>query len=917
MIPEKNKKNVRYEEIVTNSRLQELLLAKVQLSIQKTNNNDTNRFTGIVNHSGKNKIIYLDSAFLVKLVKRNTDSKGTASLFIEFPFNHHRFTTHFSGLPWLSWLNDSLNQVNQFNQVNIINQLNQTNNNSNKDIINNNKNSIERLNYKLQNMNDTLPDFFDNRQKIIFFCNGTFLTFKEIFLEFTKRKFNCSYHSIFQQISRIRSGIETGLVSDGLLVMKIENNEKKYQTSAKGKKILDLAYNKNKEDVVKLRQNVIKEGMDAATQVSIIKDYFENNMEAEIENAIIGNRRLIIDFKKVIKFSLELGNNILDHPESAIKACKMAIDQFDLLEERPEDFTISFDNLPKSENKTIGDIRHQDKDTLITIKGIVSQRSKTVPNVCNIRFGCPQCGSITIITQEKSELVEPKKCNSCGYKGKYSIIKEEHQTLQFVRVEELGSDISNRITPEQIIVQLSDQLTAPDMQQIFNPGNIVEVVGYVKLHNIKSKSYNKTKSLDRQIIFHANSIKNGVDVINLKPTDEETKQMEKLSKNPRCMSILVSNFATDIAAMDDVKESILLMSVSGDVNSKKRQEMHVLLVGDPSTGKSELSGEVNKIVPRSRFASGDHGSGVGITAGVVKDELTGDWSLKAGPLSLATGSVLVLDELDKMKEKNELHTPLEKGIIPVNKAGIHASVPAKTAVLGVMNPRRGNFNNKASFFSQIDLPPALLSRFDFTWLLLDNPNLDTDEQIGMKIFDLDTGTKKGVRISTELLTKYIWKARSYKPKIPREVGMYAITWFKNLRHKAKKDDNATRIYHRQLGGIKRASQSYAKLRFSKEVSIADVNKAIKLFQKSLKHFLDFNPDFFNEIATGVSTKTFRIIDAIKEILINKPLTFDDLSDAFNLLNIDCTNDELKLILSENKENSWEYKKGRYKLVEEN
>ncbi len=123
MIPEKNKKNVRYEEIVTNSRLQELLLAKVQLSIQKTNNNDTNRFTGIVNHSGKNKIIYLDSAFLVKLVKRNTDSKGTASLFIEFPFNHHRFTTHFSGLPWLSWLNDSLNQVNQFNQLTLLTNL--------------------------------------------------------------------------------------------------------------------------------------------------------------------------------------------------------------------------------------------------------------------------------------------------------------------------------------------------------------------------------------------------------------------------------------------------------------------------------------------------------------------------------------------------------------------------------------------------------------------------------------------------------------------------------------------------------------------------------------------------------------------------------------------------------------------------
>jgi DNA replication licensing factor MCM5 len=279
-----------------------------------------------------------------------------------------------------------------------------------------------------------------------------------------------------------------------------------------------------------------------------------------------------------------------------------------------------------------------------------------------------------------------------------------------------------------------------------------------------------------------------------------------------------------------------------------RGDINILLLGDPSVGKSQFLKFAIEAAPVGVYTSGKGSSAAGLTASVIRDPGSGEFHLEGGALVLADGGLVCIDEFDKMRPQDRvaIHEAMEQQTISIAKAGITTILNSRASVLAAANPIFSRYDDMKSPTENIDFQTTILSRFDLIFIVRDVINMARDKAIAEHIVNVhkkmpsiqQTTSNQNV-FEIQRLKKYIAFARQrVTPRLAPEASKLLenryVAFRKDMRDfkHAKQQDSAIPITVRQLEAIIRISESLARMELSDVATEDHVQEAIRLFKVS-------------------------------------------------------------------------------------
>lgn len=574
------------------------------------------------------------------------------------------------------------------------------------------------------------------------------------------------------------------------------------------------------------------------SSVSKFEEFFSTKYKDNIFEALEtypDNRSVTVDYNELEMFDPDLADLLIEKPEEILKAAQKAVKNIDP-QRKNADIHIRFENIRN--NIQLRYLRSKYIGKFVSVDGIIRKTDEIRPRIINALFECRSCMRLQEVPQTSNILSEPALCKECGGRS-FKLLQEDSEFMdtQTIKVQEPLENLSGGEEPKQISVILED-----DLVDSVTPGDIVRITG-----TMKTVRDEKTKRFKNYIYGnHIEAREQEFEELEISEEDEE--KIKELAADPEVYEKIINSTAPSIKGYREVKEAIALQLFGGSAKeledkTRIRGDIHILIVGDPGIGKSQMLKYVSKLAPRGIYTSGKGTSGVGLTAAAVRDEF-GGWSLEAGALVLGDRGNVCVDELDKMKpeDRSAIHEALEQQTISIAKAGIMATLNSRCSVLAAANPKFGRFDRYKSIGEQIDLPSPILSRFDLIFVVEDKPDVERDTKLADHILKIHKDNSIPFEIEPELLRKYIaYARREIHPKLTTEASKVLQEFYVSMRGGAEDEDSPVPITARQLEALVRLSEASAKIRLGDEVTTFDAKRAIEIQQKCMKQ-VGYDPE---------------------------------------------------------------------------
>nr|XP_027193906.1 DNA replication licensing factor MCM5-like [Dermatophagoides pteronyssinus] len=463
------------------------------------------------------------------------------------------------------------------------------------------------------------------------------------------------------------------------------------------------------------------------------------------------------------------------------------------------------------------------------------------------------------------------KTSACGVEP-YQIVSElcEFYEVQSLKIQDLPENVLNGETPNHIMANFTTPLVGKVV-----PGSRVRLIGvYTCL--LTDQIINKQI---KSAYIHALGVEcfRSGPSISLNFTSSLKEDICYLASTPNIKERIFQSIAPTIEGHEDIKKSLACMLFGGNRKVLRdgmtiRGDIHILLLGDPSTAKSQLLRFVSKASPISVYTSGKGSSAAGLTAALIKNQ-NGSYALEGGAMVLADGGIVCIDEFDKMRDSDRvaIHEAMEQQTISTSKAGINAVISTECAVLAAGNPTFGFFDSTMSTSEQHNFESTILSRFDAIWLVRDLRYESIDKKIASHIYNIHRGNHRfgdNMNSSSDLISnsskntfsfehlkQYVQYCKTVcKPHLSANAAKYLENFYVEIREQARvlsKKNKKTQIpiTVRQLESIARIADSLAKMTLSDVVTEQIVEEAIQIFKLSTLATADTNSsnrEYFTE-----------------------------------------------------------------------
>ena len=555
-------------------------------------------------------------------------------------------------------------------------------------------------------------------------------------------------------------------------------------------------------------------------------------------------------------------------------------------------------------------LRSKHIDKLIFTRGILLRASTVRPKLENAIYKCLRCDTEFPQIQLSNTLIWPNHCVNpkCKANTQRDFIfiskKSDFIDWQKITIQETPEELPAGRIPRSI-----DGILIKDLVDRVRPGDRIKIMGVFK--SLPQKNAKGKGSLIFRTFIDVNSIKSSdKEDLDFYPTPEELKQIKELAAEPYIQRKIARSIASSIYGREDLKLATALCLFGGTRLKKidgtyRRGDIHVLFVGDPGTGKSEILKAAVNVSPRALYTSGKGSTAVGLTAAVVKDPDTGTMSLEAGAIVLADGGIAAIDEFDKMESQDiaAIHEAMAQQTVSIAKAGIIATLRAQTGIIAAGNPYQGRYNKYKTPTENIRQPPTLLSRFDLIFIVMDEPDKAKDAQLAEFILEQATGdfTKISqnadeplIPINHDLLKKYIHYARNNCfPVLTQEAKDKIKEYYLDLRGKYDAEQAIVSILARNLEALIRLSESYAKMALRDKVLIEDVEEIIKIFNRFLRDVgydestgkFDIDRIFTGQTRSKIN-KITKILDRIKNMINENDGNAVELENVIEILEME-------------------------------